>query len=85
MLALLREVFPVPRPLYSGWEVKRSLVWPGMSCHYLSTQSRAKAAGKKHPKRRGQRATSNIFAMFDQAQIQEFKEVSASLDRKSVV
>ena len=42
----------------------------------FSPQSRAKAAGKKHPKRRGQRATSNIFAMFDQAQIQEFKEVS---------
>ena len=38
-------------------------------------QSRARAAGKKHPKKRGQRATSNIFAMFDQAQIQEFKEV----------
>ena len=34
-----------------------------------------RAAGKKHPKKRGQRATSNIFAMFDQAQIQEFKEV----------
>lgn len=30
---------------------------------------------KVHAKRRGQRATSNIFAMFDQAQIQEFKEV----------
>lgn len=39
-------------------------------------QSRARAAGKKHPKKRGQRATSNIFAMFDQAQIQEFKEAS---------
>ena len=39
-------------------------------------QSRQRAAGKKgHPKKRGQRATSNIFAMFDQAQIQEFKEV----------
>lgn len=26
-------------------------------------------------KKRAQRATSNVFAMFDQAQIQEFKEV----------
>lgn len=34
---------------------------------------------KKHPKRRGQRATSNIFAMFDQAQIQEFKEVNGGI------
>lgn len=31
---------------------------------------------KRNPRKRGQRATSNIFAMFDQAQIQEFKEVS---------
>lgn len=44
-------------------------------------QSRARAAGKKHPKKRGQRATSNIFAMFDQAQIQEFKEVSMDSER----
>ena len=42
-------------------------------------QSRMRAAGKKHPKKRGQRATSNIFAMFDQAQIQEFKEVGSLL------
>ena len=32
-------------------------------------------------KRPGVRATSNIFAMFDQAQIQEFKEVSL-IDRE---
>lgn len=44
----------------------------------FTRQSRARAAGKKHPKKRGQRATSNIFAMFDQAQIQEFKEVKWS-------
>ena len=47
-----------------------------------SLQSRARAAGKKHPKKRGQRATSNIFAMFDQAQIQEFKEVCGDNDYK---
>lgn len=51
----------------------------GMKVNYslncLVLQSRMRAAGKKHPKKRGQRATSNIFAMFDQAQIQEFKEV----------
>nr|CAH04894.1 nonmuscle myosin II regulatory light chain [Suberites domuncula] len=43
--------------------------------------SRARAAGKKHPKKRGQRATSNIFAMFDQAQIQEFKEAFNMIDQ----
>lgn len=52
-----------------------------MSYPYLSSQSRAKAAGKKHPKRRGQRATSNIFAMFDQDQIQEFKEAFNMMDQ----
>ena len=35
-----------------------------------------RSKGKGPGKKRGQRATSNIFAMFDQAQIQEFKEVS---------
>ena len=40
-------------------------------------QSRQRLQGKKAGKKRGQRATSNIFAMFDQAQIQEFKEVSS--------
>jgi Ca2+-binding EF-hand superfamily protein len=40
--------------------------------------SKAKAAkGKK----RAQRATSNVFAMFDQAQIQEFKEAFNMIDQ----
>ena len=43
--------------------------------------SKAKAAVRKHPKKRGQRATSNIFAMFDQAQIQEFKEAFNMIDQ----
>ena len=36
---------------------------------------KAKGAKKGGTKKRAQRATSNVFAMFDQAQIQEFKEV----------
>ncbi|XP_011409933.1 PREDICTED: myosin regulatory light chain 12B-like isoform X2 [Amphimedon queenslandica] len=43
--------------------------------------SSKRAGMKKHPKRRGQRATSNIFAMFDQAQIQEFKEAFNMIDQ----
>ncbi|CAF0733184.1 unnamed protein product [Adineta steineri] len=39
--------------------------------------SRAKA---KPPKKRQQRATSNIFAMFDQSQIQEYKEAFNIID-----
>ena len=41
--------------------------------------SRAKA--KKTTKKRAQRATSNVFAMFDQAQIQEFKEAFNMIDQ----
>jgi hypothetical protein len=37
---------------------------------------RSQAARKTKKKPRAQRATSNIFAMFSEAQIQEFKEVS---------
>ncbi|KAF0987939.1 hypothetical protein HZS_4776 [Henneguya salminicola] len=36
---------------------------------------------KKGPKKRVQRMTSNIFAMFDQAQIQEFKEAFNMIDQ----
>ena len=43
--------------------------------------SKAKLVKKQHPKKRGQRATSNIFAMFDQAQIQEFKEAFNMIDQ----
>jgi len=35
----------------------------------------------KKPKKRAQRATSNVFAMFDQAQIQEFKEAFNMIDQ----
>ena len=38
-------------------------------------------AGKKTLKKRAQRATSNVFAMFDQAQIQEFKEAFNMIDQ----
>lgn len=37
--------------------------------------------GKGMPKKRAQRATSNVFAMFDQAQIQEFKEAFNMIDQ----
>lgn len=36
---------------------------------------------KKTTKKRAQRATSNVFAMFDQAQIQEFKEAFNMIDQ----
>ncbi len=39
--------------------------------------SRKKATNKKRP----QRATSNVFAMFDQNQIQEFKEAFNMIDQ----
>jgi len=41
--------------------------------------SKAKTAGKT--KKREQRAISNVFAMFDQAQIQEFKEAFNMIDQ----
>lgn len=36
---------------------------------------------RKTTKKRAQRATSNVFAMFDQAQIQEFKEAFNMIDQ----
>nr|CAD7201937.1 unnamed protein product [Timema douglasi]CAD7258061.1 unnamed protein product [Timema shepardi]CAD7424683.1 unnamed protein product [Timema monikensis]CAD7459876.1 unnamed protein product [Timema tahoe]CAD7569534.1 unnamed protein product [Timema californicum] len=41
-----------------------------------------KATGRRATtKKRAQRATSNVFAMFDQAQIQEFKEAFNMIDQ----
>ena len=37
--------------------------------------SSSRVRAKKTVKKRAARATSNVFAMFDQGQIQEFKEV----------
>merc|ERR1712055_393488 len=41
----------------------------------------SRKAGKKTVKKRAQRATSNVFAMFNQSQIQEFKEAFAMMDQ----
>uniref|UniRef100_T1J436 EF-hand domain-containing protein n=1 Tax=Strigamia maritima TaxID=126957 RepID=T1J436_STRMM len=43
--------------------------------------SSRKAKGRTTTKKRAQRATSNVFAMFDQAQIQEFKEAFNMIDQ----
>uniref|UniRef100_A0A673BSM6 Myosin regulatory light chain 2, smooth muscle minor isoform n=1 Tax=Sphaeramia orbicularis TaxID=375764 RepID=A0A673BSM6_9TELE len=45
-----------------------------------SKMSSKKAKGKT-TKKRPQRATSNVFAMFDQSQIQEFKEAFNMIDQ----
>ena len=40
-----------------------------------------KTARRGGTKKRAQRATSNVFAMFDQDQIQEFKEAFNMIDQ----
>jgi len=49
----------------------------------MSTSRKTKTVAGKgpHAKKRAQRATSNVFAMFDQAQIQEFKEAFNMIDQ----
>ena len=44
----------------------------------------ARAKAKQPAKKRQQRATSNIFAMFDQSQIKEFKEAFNIIDHDRV-
>lgn len=44
----------------------------------MASKSRVKA---KTARKRPQRATSNVFAMFDQSQIQEFKEAFNMIDQ----
>ncbi len=48
--------------------------------------SSRKTAGRRGTtKKRAQRATSNVFAMFNQDQIQEFKEAFNMIDHVSLV
>lgn len=48
----------------------------------IVTMSSRKTAGRRGTnKKRAQRATSNVFAMFDQAQIAEFKEAFNMIDQ----
>lgn len=50
--------------------------------YFLQKMSSRKTAGRRGTtKKRAQRATSNVFAMFDQAQIQEFKEAFNMIDQ----
>jgi Ca2+-binding EF-hand superfamily protein len=44
----------------------------------------ARTKSKKPVKKRQQRATSNIFAMFDELQIKEFKEAFNIIDHDRV-
>ena len=46
----------------------------------MASRNKAKQPAKK----RQQRATSNIFAMFDQSQIQEYKEAFNIIDHDRV-
>jgi len=48
------------------------------------TKKMASRAKAKPAKKRQQRATSNIFAMFDQSQIQEYKEAFNIIDHDRV-
>lgn len=47
----------------------------------MSNMNRKAAGRRGNTKKRAQRATSNVFAMFDQAQIQEFKEAFNMIDQ----
>jgi len=45
-----------------------------------SRKSKKKEGGEGGTKQRSQRATSNVFSMFDQSQIAEFKEAFTLID-----
>lgn len=54
------------------------LPYPQVQSAAIMSSKRAKG---KSTKKRPQRATSNVFAMFDQSQIQEFKEAFNMIDQ----
>ncbi|EEC15573.1 myosin regulatory light chain, putative [Ixodes scapularis] len=58
-----------------------SVPCPGRGTSSQHSMSSRKTKGRGPTKKRAQRATSNVFAMFDQAQIQEFKEAFNMIDQ----
>lgn len=72
--------------MFAVTDVIRRLQWLNLySVHDrtkpVAIMSAAKRAKGKTTKKRPQRATSNVFAMFDQSQIQEFKEAFNMIDQ----
>ncbi len=58
------------------------LVWACVvPAHHSLKMACRKTARRAGTKKRAQRATSNVFAMFDQDQIQEFKEAFNMIDQ----
>ena len=55
--------------------------WACRPAYQASTMACRKTARRAGTKKRAQRATSNVFAMFDQDQIQEFKEAFNMIDQ----
>ena len=56
-------------------------LYPQFTDHSDLKMSSRKTAGRRGTtKKRAQRATSNVFAMFNQDQIQEFKEAFNMID-----
>merc|ERR1712180_494429 len=66
-----------------GFYLNKKLFYSYLVSKLLAKMSSRRTAkgGKKGGKKRAMRATSNVFAMFDQAQIQEFKEAFNMIDQ----
>uniref|UniRef100_A0A8C2Y3I6 EF-hand domain-containing protein n=1 Tax=Capra hircus TaxID=9925 RepID=A0A8C2Y3I6_CAPHI len=71
---------PFPRLLSTHLEPHEKHQGPGKP-HTPAAKMSSKRAKAKTTKKRPQRATSNVFAMFDQSQIQEFKEAFNMIDQ----
>lgn len=69
---------PAPRALPAPAPTDAAALPLGTTPAAKMSSKRAKA---KTTKKRPQRATSNVFAMFDQSQIQEFKEAFNMIDQ----
>jgi hypothetical protein len=67
----------------SCFETTFCFVLKGVNCDISNNRmaSRKTTSRRTTTKKRAQRATSNVFAMFDQAQIQEFKEAFNMIDQ----
>ena len=68
-------------PLPLSWIGLKGRVWRPPPIGLARAMACRKTARRAGTKKRAQRATSNVFAMFDQDQIQEFKEAFNMIDQ----
>lgn len=73
--AAVESVAPTPSSAAAPVDIQPPTTAPSAVDESKDSKDDKRNESKAHEPKRAQRATSNVFALFNQSQIQEFKEV----------